>query len=199
MSNQERDDDMQITEQTALELGRMIKNKEISVREAVDASYQRIAALDGELNSYVTLDQEAAYARAEQVQAGIEDGSITGPLAGVPAAVKDNICTEGLLTTCSSKILYNFVPTYSAEAVLNMEKAGAVILGKTNMDEFAMGSTTETSAYGPTKNPRNTARRPAVLPAAPARRWQLGKRLMRLAPIPADRSGSRVRSAVWSG
>ncbi|MCD7834036.1 MAG: Asp-tRNA(Asn)/Glu-tRNA(Gln) amidotransferase subunit GatA [Lachnospiraceae bacterium] len=151
---------MQITERTALELGRMIKNKEISVREAVDASYQRIAALDGELNSYVTLDQEAAYARADQVQAGIEDGSITGPLAGVPAAIKDNICTEGLLTTCSSKILYNFVPTYSAEAVLNMEKAGAVILGKTNMDEFAMGSTTETSAFGPTKNPWNTGHVP---------------------------------------
>ncbi|MCD8346542.1 MAG: aspartyl/glutamyl-tRNA amidotransferase subunit A [Lachnospiraceae bacterium] len=151
---------MQITERTALELGRMIKKKEISVREAVDASYQRIAALDGELNSYVTLDQEAAYARADQVQAGIEDGSITGPLAGVPAAVKDNICTEGLLTTCSSKILYNFVPTYSAEAVLNMEKAGAVILGKTNMDEFAMGSTTETSAFGPTKNPWNTGHVP---------------------------------------
>ncbi|MCC8103101.1 MAG: aspartyl/glutamyl-tRNA amidotransferase subunit A [Clostridiales bacterium] len=151
---------MQITEWTALELGRMIKKKEISVREAVDASYQRIAALDGDLNSYVTLAQEAAYARADQVQAGIEDGSITGPLAGVPAAVKDNICTEGLLTTCSSKILYNFVPTYSAEAVLNMEKAGAVILGKTNMDEFAMGSTTETSAFGPTKNPWNTAHVP---------------------------------------
>ncbi|MCD8336307.1 MAG: Asp-tRNA(Asn)/Glu-tRNA(Gln) amidotransferase subunit GatA [Lachnospiraceae bacterium] len=151
---------MQITERTALELGRMIKKKEISVREAVDASYQRIAALDGELNSYVTLDQEAAYARADQVQAGIEDGSITGPLAGVPAAIKDNICTEGLLTTCSSKILYNFMPTYSAEAVLNMEKAGAVILGKTNMDEFAMGSTTETSAFGPTKNPWNTGHVP---------------------------------------
>ncbi|MCD8014239.1 MAG: Asp-tRNA(Asn)/Glu-tRNA(Gln) amidotransferase subunit GatA [Lachnospiraceae bacterium] len=147
---------MQITELTALELGRKIREKEISVREAVDASYQQIASLDGELNSFVTLDKETAYARADEVQAGLADGSITGPLAGVPAAIKDNICTEGLLTTCSSKILYNFVPTYSAEAVLNMEKAGAVILGKTNMDEFAMGSTTETSAFGPTKNPWNT-------------------------------------------
>ncbi|MCC8138639.1 MAG: Asp-tRNA(Asn)/Glu-tRNA(Gln) amidotransferase subunit GatA [Clostridiales bacterium] len=151
---------MQITELTALELGRKIKEKEISVREALDASYQKIEAADGELNSFVTLDQEAAYARAENVQAGIADGSITGPLAGVPTAIKDNICTEGLRTTCSSKILYNFVPTYQAEAIRNMEKAGAVILGKTNMDEFAMGSTTETSAFGPTKNPWNTSHVP---------------------------------------
>ena len=79
--------------------------------------------------------------------------TLTWPLAGVPVAIKDNMCTKDLLTTCSSKILYNFVPTFSAEAVINLEKAGAVILGKTNMDEFAMGSTTETSAYGVTRNP----------------------------------------------
>ena len=91
--------------------------------------------------------------RAEEVQRLIDDGTLTGPLAGVPVAIKDNMCTKDLLTTCSSKILYNFVPTFSAEAVINLEKAGAVILGKTNMDEFAMGSTTETSAYGVTRNP----------------------------------------------
>ena len=85
---------------------------------------------------------------------------MTGPLAGVPVAIKDNMCTEGMLTTCSSKILYNFKPTYTAEAVKNLEDAGAVILGKTNMDEFAMGSTTETSYYGPTKNPWNEAHVP---------------------------------------
>ena len=83
-----------------------------------------------------------------------------GPLAGVPVAIKDNMCTEGMLTTCSSKILGNFIPTFSSEAVLNLEKAGAVILGKTNMDEFAMGSTTETSAFGATKNPWNEAHVP---------------------------------------
>ena len=86
----------------------------------------------------------------------IDDGTLTGPLAGVPVAIKDNMCTKDLLTTCSSKILYNFKPTYTAEAVENLEKAGAVIIGKTNMDEFAMGSTTETSAYGITRNPWNT-------------------------------------------
>ena len=83
-------------------------------------------------------------------------GELTGPLAGVPIAIKDNMCTEGVLTTCSSKILGNFIPQFSSEAVKRIEEAGAVVIGKTNMDEFAMGSTTETSAYGPTKNPWNT-------------------------------------------
>ena len=108
----------------------------------------------------MTVDREGALKRAKEVQAKIDAGELTGPLAGVPVAIKDNMCTKGLLTTCSSKILYNFVPTYTAEAVLNLEKAGAVILGKTNMDEFAMGSTTETSAYGVTKNPWNTGHVP---------------------------------------
>ena len=78
-----------------------------------------------------------------------------GPLAGVPVAIKDNMCTKGMRTTCSSRILGNFIPTYTAQAVSNLEQAGAVILGKTNMDEFAMGSTTETSAFGVTRNPWN--------------------------------------------
>lgn len=80
------------------------------------------------------------------MQKEIEEGRLTGPLAGVPVAIKDNMCTEDMLTTCSSKILYNFVPSFSAEAVNKLKEAGAVIIGKTNMDEFAMGSTTETSA-----------------------------------------------------
>ncbi len=148
-------EDMQLTDLTALELGRKIKEKEVSVREAVQASLDRIAQADGALGGFVTVDEQGALARADEVQKGIESGQYNGALAGVPVAVKDNICTEGLKTTCSSKILYNFVPTYSAEAVLNLQRAGAVILGKTNMDEFAMGSTTETSAFGPTRNPWN--------------------------------------------
>lgn len=140
---------------TAVELGKKIKKKEISVREAVEAALAQTEKLEGVLKSFVTVDREGALKRAEQVQRLIEDGSLTGPLAGVPAAVKDNICTEGLLTTCSSKILGNFIPPYSAEAVRNLERAGAVLIGKTNMDEFAMGSTTETSAFGPTRNPWN--------------------------------------------
>lgn len=146
---------MEILSLTAVELGRKIKEKEISVTEAVRASLERVRAVEGEVHAYVTVEEEAALKRAEEVQKQIDDGTLTGPLAGVPAAVKDNICTEGTLTTCSSRILSNFVPPYSAEAVNNLEKAGAVILGKTNMDEFAMGSTTETSAFGVTRNPWN--------------------------------------------
>ena len=147
---------MDLMSLTAVELGRKIKAKEVTVREAVLAAYDKIDEKEAELNCYVTTTKEAALAKADEVQAKIDAGELTGPLAGVPVAIKDNMCTKGVLTTCSSRILENFVPTFTAEAVINLEKAGAVILGKTNMDEFAMGSTTETSYYGATKNPWNT-------------------------------------------
>lgn len=145
---------MKITELTAVTLGKKIKAKEITVAEAVSAVLEQIEAVEGDVHAYVTLkDKEKVLKKAEEIQAKIDAGELDGPLAGVPVAVKDNMCTEGVLTTCSSKILSNFKPTYTAEAVKNLEKAGAVIIGKTNMDEFAMGSTTETSAYGVTRNP----------------------------------------------
>ena len=151
---------MSLMSLTAVELGRKIKEKEVTVEEAVTAALDAIEKREAQVHSFVTVDREGALKRAKEVQAKIDAGELTGPLAGVPVAIKDNMCTKGLLTTCSSKILYNFVPTYTAEAVLNLEKVGAVILGKTNMDEFAMGSTTETSAYGVTKNPWNTGHVP---------------------------------------
>ncbi|SFS03456.1 Asp-tRNA(Asn)/Glu-tRNA(Gln) amidotransferase subunit GatA [Anaeromicropila populeti] len=147
---------MSLMSLTAVELGKKIKAKEISVVEATKAALDQIEKLEKKLNSFVTVDAEGALKRAEEVQKLIDDGTLTSPLAGVPVAIKDNMCTEGLLTTCSSKILGNYKPVFSAEAVLNLERAGAVVIGKTNMDEFAMGSTTETSAFGETKNPWNT-------------------------------------------
>ena len=147
---------MDLMSLTAVELGRKIKAKEVTVTEAVTAALDAIEKKEKAVHSFVTVDRQGALERAKEIQKQIDAGTLTGPLAGVPVAIKDNMCTKDLLTTCSSKILYNFVPTYTAEAVLNLEKAGAVILGKTNMDEFAMGSTTETSAYGETKNPWNT-------------------------------------------
>ena len=151
---------MDLLKLTALELGEKIKAKEVTVREAVDAVIGQIKEAESEIHSFVTIDEEGAYAQAEEIQKKIDAGELAGPLAGVPVAVKDNMCIEGQLTTCSSKILGNFRPMFTAEAVKNLEEAGAVILGKTNMDEFAMGSTTETSYYGPTRNPHNTAHVP---------------------------------------
>mgnify|MGYP001851219714 FL=1 len=144
---------MNILDCTALELGRKIKEKEITAAEAAKAVLEQIHAVEEQIHGYVSYDEESALKRAEEVQKGIDEGKYTGPLAGVPMAIKDNICTKGYATTCSSKILENFVPTYSAQAVENLIKEGVVFIGKTNMDEFAMGSTTETSAFGPTRNP----------------------------------------------
>ena len=146
---------MEIQKLTAVSLGKKIKEKEISVREALDAVFAQIDQTEDRYHSYVTLDKEGAYKQADAVQEKIDKGELTGALAGVPVAIKDNMCTKGLLTTCSSKILENYVPTYTASAVQNLTDAGCVIIGKTNMDEFAMGSTTETSYYGVTRNPHN--------------------------------------------
>ena len=151
---------MDILSLTALELGKMIKDRKVTAGEAVRAAIERAKLMEPEIHSYVTLDEEGAMRQAAEVQKQIENGTLTGPLAGVPVAVKDNLCIEGQLTTCSSRILSDFKPIYTAEAVLNLKKAGAVVLGKTNMDEFAMGSTTETSYFGPTKNPHNPAHVP---------------------------------------
>ncbi len=136
---------------TAVSLGKKIKAGEVSAIEAVQEALASIHEKEDVVNSFVTVEEERALKRAKEVQKGIEDGTYTGALAGVPVAIKDNMCTKGVLTTCSSKILENYIPAFSSEAVLRLEKAGAIILGKTNMDEFAMGSTTETSAFGTTK------------------------------------------------
>lgn len=147
---------MNLMSLTAVELGKKIKSGEVRGVDAVNAAFDQIEAVEKDINSYVTVyKKEEVLEKAEHIQKLIDEGQLTGPLAGVPVAIKDNMCTRDKLTTCSSKILGNFYPTYSAEAVINLEKAGAVIIGKTNMDEFAMGSTTETSFYGPTKNPWN--------------------------------------------
>lgn len=147
---------MDILAYSAVELSAAIKQGTVTAVEAMAAVLSRIDERERDINAYVTMDREQALKAAAAVQEKIEKGELNGVLAGVPVAVKDNLCTEGMRTTCSSKILENFVPTFSAEAVVNLEKAGAVVIGKTNMDEFAMGSTTETSAYGVTRNPWNT-------------------------------------------
>ncbi len=141
---------------TAVSLGKKIRAGEVSAIEAAQEALASIEKKEAAVNSFVTVEKERALERAKEVQKGMESGIYAGLLAGVPVAIKDNMCTKGILTTCSSKILGNYLPEFTSEAVLQLEKAGAVILGKTNMDEFAMGSTTETSAFGVTKNPWNT-------------------------------------------
>jgi len=145
---------------TAVELGKAIADGRTTSKEAVEAYFERIEAKEPEINAYTTLDKEKALKDAEEADRKIAAGEISGPFAGVPVAVKDNMCIKGVRTTCSSKILGNFVPTFTATAVENLEKAGAVLLGRTNMDEFAMGSTTETSYFGATKNPWDINRVP---------------------------------------
>jgi len=151
---------MRMTELTAVELGKKIKAGEIGVSEAAKASLDQIKKKDKTIRAFLTVDEETVLKQAKEVEEGIRAGKFQGPLAGVPIAVKDNICTRGMCTTCASKILENFVHFYDAGAVKQLKNAGLIILGKTNMDEFAMGSTTETSAYAVTKNPWNPSHVP---------------------------------------
>lgn len=146
---------MDILSNTALSLGKKIRQRELSAKEAVKASLEQIEKQEGKVHAFLDIDEKKVYARAREVDEGIKSGKYRGPLAGVPIAVKDNICTKGQKTTCASKILGNFVPPYDAAAVEALNDAGMIIIGKTNMDEFAMGSTTETSAFGITRNPWN--------------------------------------------
>jgi len=130
-----------------------IRGKKASAREIAAEYFERIAARNAELNAYLTLCEERAYRQADRVDAAVAAGKTLGPLAGVPIAVKDVISTRGIRSTCGSKILSNYIPPYDATAVTRLEAAGAVILGKTNCDEFAMGSSNENSAYGNVQNP----------------------------------------------
>ena len=143
---------------TALQLGKAIKAGETTAIEATGAMLDNIKIKDKLNNCYITVDEDAAMERAKQAQQAILKGKLTGALAGVPVAVKDNICTEGLRTTCGSRMLEHFIPPYSATVVERMERAGLILLGKTNMDEFAMGSTTETSYFGATTHPLDANR-----------------------------------------
>lgn len=143
---------------SAYELSRLIKNGELSVREVCENYIDRARRLDGSLHAFNTLCPETALADADRIQKQISDAELDSPLAGVPVSVKDNLCTSGVLTTCSSKMLADYIPPYDAFAVKKLRENGMPILGKTNMDEFAMGSTTETSCTGAVKNPWNTAK-----------------------------------------
>ena len=143
-----------VTTMSVIELSAAIRGKKISVTEAVQAQFDTIKQREANYNCFITLAKEKALLRAKQVQKQIDAGELLdSPLAGVPIALKDNICTKDIRTTCASRMLKDYIPPYDATVVEKLNNSGAIIIGKTNMDEFAMGSTSETSYYGETKNP----------------------------------------------
>ncbi len=151
---------MDIRHETVSDIVASIRAGERSCVEQVAASLDAIERLDRDIHAFTSVQRDGALRRARAIDKLDKSEKTRLPLCGVPVAVKDNICTEGVLTTCSSKMLSNFVPPYSATAVEAIERAGAVIVGKTNLDEFAMGSSTETSCSGATRNPNNPAYSP---------------------------------------
>ncbi len=151
---------MQLYQKSAHELRDLLLHKEVSSKDIVKAYLDRIKTVDEKVQAYVTLCEEGALKQAEEVDAKRVAGEELGALAGIPMALKDNICTEGVKTTCASKMLHNFVPPYSATVAKKLSKAGTILLGKLNMDEFAMGSSTENSYVQKTKNPWNLERVP---------------------------------------
>ena len=151
---------MEIRDMTALEMGRLIKERKLGCAEAATAVLEAISSTDGELGAYISIQKDRAIAAALKVQARLDAGEALPPLAGVPVSIKDNICTKDVPTTCGSKMLEDFKPVYDATAVEKLAAAGAVPVGKLNMDEFAMGGSTETSYFGAAKNPWDPRRVP---------------------------------------
>ena len=151
---------MKLYEKTIHELSSMLRAGEITSVELTKSVLDRIEEVDGKLNGYITVDREGALAQAGEADARLKSGEVTSDLCGIPVAIKDNICTKGVATTCASRMLENFVPPYDAFVVDRIRKEGGVIIGKTNMDEFAMGASNETSYFGVARNPYNTDKIP---------------------------------------
>ena len=177
------------------EIAAAVRAGEISARSVLEKTLQRVDELEGTLHCFNEVTAEKAMAAADAVDRAVGSGRDPGPLAGVPIALKDNLCTEGIPTTCSSRILAGWLPPYDATAVRRLRSAGAVLVGKTNLDEFAMGSSTENSAFGPTRNPWDTTASQAGRPAEVRRRSPRAWCPLRSGPTPAGPSASPPRCA----
>ena len=151
---------MALNEATAHDLSTRLQNREVTARELIQATLDRIDAVDRQINAYISVDATGALAQADAIDQRRERGEPLGPLAGIPLALKDVLCVRGGRTTCGSRILENYIAPYDATAVARLRDADTVFVGKTNMDEFAMGSSCENSYFGPTRNPRDPERVP---------------------------------------
>jgi len=149
---------MELCDKTASELVRLLKKREVSSREITESVFRRIDQREREINAFITTTREIALEQADQADRRYREKESLSSLDGIPVAIKDVLCTEGIRTTCGSAILKDYIPPYNATAVKKVLKSGAVLVGKTNMDEFAMGSSTENSAFGPTRNPLDPTR-----------------------------------------
>lgn len=187
---------MKLYESTAHELHEKLVNKELSSVELTNALYERIDEVEDKVNAYVTLDKENALAQAAKVDAKIAAGEKIATLAGIPGAIKDNISTKGLRTTCSSKILSNFVPIYDAHVIKNLRADETIFLGKCNMDEFAMGSTTATSYFGASHNPWDLSKVPGGSSGGSAAAIAAGEAIWTLG---SDTGGSIRQPASFNG
>ncbi|MCI7441826.1 MAG: amidase family protein, partial [Clostridium sp.] len=144
---------MDIKEMEASAIREGVVSGKFTAKEVVTSLFERIKDVDVKVESYLTLCEESALKQAEEIDEKVKNGEKLGKLAGIPIAIKDNICTDGIKTTCASKMLEDFIPPYNATVIKKLLKEDAIIVGKTNMDEFAMGSSTENSAFKTTKNP----------------------------------------------
>ena len=186
--------DMDLLHCSAMEIADKINKKELSVQAVLDASYGA-AEKQADVNAFISLDRAYADRQGKLVQERIDAGEFL-PLAGVPVAIKDNICVEGLPATCGSRMLADFAPCYDAEAVKRLKAAGAIIVGKTNMDEFGMGSTTENSYFGPTLHPMDKTRVPGGSSGGSAAALAMGACTLALG---SDTGGSVRQPASYCG
>jgi aspartyl-tRNA(Asn)/glutamyl-tRNA(Gln) amidotransferase subunit A len=186
----------ELFELTAREVNGLIRKREVSAREVAEAALARVEALEPRLHAYLTVTRDHAIAQADAVDKRIAAGEPVSPLAGVPIALKDNMCTQGIRTTCGSHILPNFIPPYDATVVSRLNEAGAILTGKANCDEFAMGSSTENSGYGPSRNPWDVSRVPGGSSGGSAVAVAAGQAVLSLG---SDTGGSIRQPAALCG
>ena len=176
---------------TAHQLAEEIRKGNTSASEIARSTMERIERLDPEIGAYITTTGDRVLEAANRVDERLAKGEAVPPLAGIPMAIMDNICTQGILTTCASRMLHNFIPPYSADAYERLERAGSVLTGKTNLDEFAMGSSTQGSAFKKTYNPWDLGKVPGGSGGGAAAAVAAGMAAFALVPTPTGPYGSR--------